>query len=156
MIWMSIYEWKSVTAVSGACRYSPEQGCEWNERSLNRERESRPRLGSDATFFGIHVRISKSMRTFEFRTISVSVSPQKFLKRSRSSSFAIETGNDIMIFVKSQELCVSVEILGHVAAIWWILPPTFPPSSPHPPSSPYPVLPGGRNSGQEAQKGPQK
>ncbi len=27
------------------------QGCEWNERSLNRGPESRPRLGSDATFF---------------------------------------------------------------------------------------------------------
>jgi hypothetical protein len=31
--------------------YSLEQGCEWNDKSLNRERESRPRLGSDATFF---------------------------------------------------------------------------------------------------------
>ena len=29
-------------------------------------------------------------------------------------------------------------------------------SSTFPPSSPYPVLPGGRNSGQKAQKGPQK
>ena len=28
-----------------------EQGCEWNAKSLNRERESRPRIGSDATFF---------------------------------------------------------------------------------------------------------
>ncbi len=27
------------------------QGCEWNDRSLIRERESRPRIGSDATFF---------------------------------------------------------------------------------------------------------
>jgi hypothetical protein len=27
------------------------QGCEWNAKSLNRERESRPRIGSDATFF---------------------------------------------------------------------------------------------------------
>ncbi len=27
------------------------QGCEWNERSLNRGPESRPRLGSDVNFF---------------------------------------------------------------------------------------------------------
>ncbi len=27
------------------------QSCEWNAKSLNRERESRPRIGSDATFF---------------------------------------------------------------------------------------------------------
>ena len=32
----------------------------------------------------------------------------------------------------------------------------LPPFLPPPPSSPYPVLPGGRNSGQKAQKGPQK
>jgi hypothetical protein len=29
----------------------PNQSCEWNAKSLNRERESRPRIGSDATFF---------------------------------------------------------------------------------------------------------
>ncbi len=28
-----------------------KQGCEWDAKSLNRERESRPRIGSDATFF---------------------------------------------------------------------------------------------------------
>ncbi len=27
------------------------QSCEWNDKSLNRERESRTRIGSDATFF---------------------------------------------------------------------------------------------------------
>ena len=27
------------------------QGCEWNDKSANRERESRTRIGSDATFF---------------------------------------------------------------------------------------------------------
>ncbi len=27
------------------------QSCEWNAKSLNRERELRPRIGSDATFF---------------------------------------------------------------------------------------------------------
>ncbi len=37
----------SLSSSSVACR----QGCEWNERSLNRGHESRPRLGSDATFF---------------------------------------------------------------------------------------------------------
>ncbi len=67
------------------------QGCKWNERSLNRGLNRGQGLGSDATFFGIHVRTSKSTRTFEFRTISVSVSPWRFLKRLRSSSFAIET-----------------------------------------------------------------
>ena len=121
---------------------------------MNRDRESVATL----LCFGIHVRISKLTRTFEFRTISVSVSPQKFLKRSRSSSFAIETGNNIMIFVKSQELCVSVEILGHVAAICEfceggevtpppppipsppLIPPILPPSSP-PPTSPPPHFP---------------
>ncbi len=28
------------------------QSCEWNAKSLNRDRESRPRLSSNATFFG--------------------------------------------------------------------------------------------------------
>jgi hypothetical protein len=28
-----------------------EQSCEWNDKSVNRERESRTRIGSDATFF---------------------------------------------------------------------------------------------------------
>ncbi len=27
------------------------QSCEWNDKSVNRERESRMRIGSDATFF---------------------------------------------------------------------------------------------------------
>jgi len=27
------------------------QGCEWNDKSVNQERESRTRIGSDATFF---------------------------------------------------------------------------------------------------------
>ena len=56
-----------------------------------------------------------------------------------------------MIFVKSQELCVPVEILGHLATIWWILwgwrghptpypqPPSHPPHPP--PSSPPPHFP---------------
>ena len=37
----------SICAIYIACK----QGCEWNAKSLNRERESRPRIGSDATFF---------------------------------------------------------------------------------------------------------
>jgi hypothetical protein len=41
-------------------------------------------------FFGIHVRTSKSTRTFEFCTNSVSVSPRSFLNRLRSSSITIE------------------------------------------------------------------
>ena len=35
----------------------------------------------------------------------------------------------------------------------WILPPTFPPSSPHPPSSPYPVLPRGTQHTQPVLQG---
>ena len=75
-----------------------------------------------------------------------------------------------MIFLKSLELWVSVEILRHVAARCefseggQVTPPPIP--SPDPPSSP-PLLPHpthttsvarlpGRNSGQKAQKGPQK
>ena len=27
------------------------QGCEWTDKSMNRDRESRPRLGSDGSFF---------------------------------------------------------------------------------------------------------
>ncbi len=45
--------------------------------SVNRERESVATL----LFFGIHYRISLSTITFEFRTISVSVSPLIFLQR---------------------------------------------------------------------------
>ena len=45
--------------------------------SVNRERESVATL----LFFGIHVRISISTITFEFRTILVSVSPLIFLQR---------------------------------------------------------------------------
>ncbi len=48
----------------------------WIE-SVNRERESVETL----LFFGIHYRISLSTITFEFRTISVSVSPLIFLQR---------------------------------------------------------------------------
>jgi hypothetical protein len=50
--------------------------------------ESRPRHRRG--FFGIHVRTSKSTRTFEFHTNSVSVSPRRFLKRWGSSSIAFE------------------------------------------------------------------
>ena len=104
---------------------------------MNRDRDS----VATRLFFGIHVRISKSTRTFKFRTILVSVSPRKFLKRSRSSSFDIENGNNIIIFVKSQELCVPVEIMGHLATRCEfceggeVTPPPIPspPSSPHPP-----------------------
>ena len=49
---------------------------QWIE-SVNRERESVATL----LFFGIHYRISLSTITFEFRTISVSVSPLIFLQR---------------------------------------------------------------------------
>jgi hypothetical protein len=83
------------------------------ERSLNRGRESRPRLGSDATFFGdscSNLEIDENFR--------ISHNLGLGLKRLRSSSFAIDTGNNKMIFVKAQELCVSVEILGHLATIW--------------------------------------
>ena len=33
------------------CRVHLIQSCEWNDKSANRERESRTRIGSDATFF---------------------------------------------------------------------------------------------------------
>ncbi len=32
-------------------QFSYNQGCEWNDKSANRERESRTRIGSDATLF---------------------------------------------------------------------------------------------------------
>ncbi len=54
------------------------QSCQWNDKSVNREPESTTRIGSDASFFA---RISKSTINFEFRTISVSVSPLIFLQR---------------------------------------------------------------------------
>jgi hypothetical protein len=50
----------------------------WIE-SVNRERESV--ATATLLFFGIHYRISLSTITFEFRTISVSVSPLIFLQR---------------------------------------------------------------------------
>ncbi len=54
--------------------------------SVNRERESVATL----LFFWIHYRISLSTITFEFRTISVSVSPLIFLQLYRSSPIEIE------------------------------------------------------------------
>ncbi len=54
--------------------------------SVNRERESVATL----LFFGFHYRISLSTITFEFRTISVSVSPLIFLQHYRSSPIEIE------------------------------------------------------------------
>ncbi len=54
--------------------------------SVNRERESVATL----LFFGIHYRILLSTITFEFRTISVSVSPLIFLQRYWSSPIEIE------------------------------------------------------------------
>ncbi len=54
--------------------------------SVNRERESVVAL----VFFGFHYRISLSTITFEFRTISVSVSPLIFLQRYRSCPNEIE------------------------------------------------------------------
>jgi hypothetical protein len=72
-----------------ACWYL-NQSCKWNDRSLNRDQESRPRIETEnrdresvATllYFGLHVRISISTITFDFLTISVSVSPLIFLQR---------------------------------------------------------------------------
>ncbi len=54
--------------------------------SVNQERESVATL----LFFGIHYRISLSTITFEFRTISVLISPLIFLQRYRSSPIEIE------------------------------------------------------------------
>ena len=109
------------------------QSCKWNDRSLNRDRESRPRLGSDATFFGLHVQISKSTITFEFRTISVSVSPRKFLKRSRSSSFANRDQYTPLPSAHPQRIliwCVGALLAAHVLTKC-VSPPHFPPPTPH-------------------------
>ncbi len=91
------------------------QSCKWNERSLNRGLNRGQGLGSDVPFFGIHVRTSKSTRTFKFRTNSVLVSPRRFLKRSRSCSIAIEANTHPAPTAhppKISGIVCSVEILG--------------------------------------------
>ncbi len=101
--------------------------CKWNERSLYRGLNRGRGLGSYATFFWDYVRTSKSTRTFEFRTNSVSVSPRRFLKRSRSSSVAIETNTHPAPTAQPRKISgivCSVEIFGtlaaHVVTIWWL------------------------------------
>ncbi len=37
--------------IQAICLIKYMQGCEWNDKSVNRERESRTRIGSDASFF---------------------------------------------------------------------------------------------------------
>jgi hypothetical protein len=48
---MKIYKSKTLIQRPKSNIQWVNQGCEWNERSLNRGPESRPRLGSNATFF---------------------------------------------------------------------------------------------------------
>jgi hypothetical protein len=60
-----------------------------------------------------------------------------------------------MIFLKSQDCVFQVEILRHVSARWEFGEVGQVTPLPPPPPNPKPRLPG-RNSGQKAQKGPQK
>jgi hypothetical protein len=66
------------------------QSCKWNERSLNRGLNRGRGLGSNETFFWDSCSNHEIDENFRISHKLVTVSPRRFLKRSRSSSFAME------------------------------------------------------------------
>ena len=133
---------------------------------MNRDRESRPRLVSDGSFFGdsfSNLEIDDNVRILQNLGLDPAgnISPALAFQHDRDSRD--RDRDNIRIFLKSLELWVSVRF----CAMWRpdVTPSPYPQPSP-PPSSP-PLLPHpthttsvarlpGRNSGQKAQKGPQK
>ena len=81
---------------------------------MNRERESRTRIGSDASFFW------DSLSNLEIDdNVRISHNLGLGLAANISTALAFQPDRDrdnIMIFLKSLELWVSVEISGHVAS----------------------------------------
>ena len=84
---------------------------------MNRERESRPRIGSDATFFWdslSNLEIDDNFRISH--NLVLGLAAKYFDSVSGPARSRTRDRDNIMIFLKSLELWVSVEILRHVAS----------------------------------------
>ena len=115
---------------------------------MNRDRESRPKLGSDASFFGdsfSNLEIDDNVRILHNLglDLAANISPALAFQHDRDRDF--RDRDNIMIFLKCLELLVSVEIWPHLASrcegggLPLSPPPSIlPPSSPPPPTSPPP------------------
>jgi hypothetical protein len=84
---------------------------------MNRDRESRPRLGSDASFFGdsfSNLEIDDNVRILHNLglDLAANISPALAFQHDRDS----RDRDNIMIFLKCLELLVSVKIWRHVAS----------------------------------------
>ena len=94
-----------------------KQGCEWTDKSMNRDRESRPRLGSDGSFFGdsfSNLEIDDNVRILHNLGLDPAgnISPALAFQHDRDSRD--RDRDNIRIFLKCLELLVSVETLRHV------------------------------------------
>ena len=120
---------------------------------MNRDRESRPKLGSDASFFWdsfSNLEIDDNVRILHNLglDLAANISPALAFQHDRDRDF--RDRDNIMIFLKCLELLVSVEIWPHLASRCEggglplspqpsILPPSSPP--PHfPPPTPRELL----------------
>jgi hypothetical protein len=82
---------------------------------MNRDRESRPRLGSDASFFGdsfSNLEIDDNVRILHNLGLDLAANISTALAFQHDR----EREDNIMIFLKCLELLVSVETLRHVAS----------------------------------------
>ena len=94
-----------------------KQGCEWTDKSMNRDRESRPRLVSDGSFFGdsfSNLEIDDNVRILHNLGLDPAgnISPALAFQHDRDSRD--RDRDNIRIFLKCLELLVSVETLRHV------------------------------------------
>jgi hypothetical protein len=116
---------------------------------MNRDRESRPKLGSDASFFGdsfSNLEIDDNVRILHNLglDLAANISPALAFQHDRDRDF--RDRDNIMIFLKCLELLVSVEIWPHLASRCEggglplsPQPSILPPSSPPPPHFPPPI-----------------
>ena len=125
---------------------------------MNRDRESRTRIGSDASFFGdsfSNLEIDDNVRILHNLGLGLAANISTALAFQHDR----EREDNIMIFLKCLELLVSVETLRHVASrceFENVLSPPPPPPNPHLSSGNGVARLPGRNSGQKAQRGHKK
>ncbi len=131
----------------GSGSISQRQGFWRNEGSMNRGMDRGRGLGIDEPFFVIHVRTSKSMRPFKFRTNSGSNSPSSFPKANSKHSIDFEDNTHPAqqpTPQNKQDLCGSWTLWAHVLNIWWEVrghPTPYPPQPPLHPPHPPPLFP---------------